>query len=85
MTTFGKAALELADGIENVPVPKALRKINSSGTVRVWWIPILTRGKLHIAELPDKFSGETEEGAALMVSKVRAALNIRFQGRGYCA
>jgi hypothetical protein len=30
--------------------------------------------------LPEKFPGEVEEGAAIMVDKVRTALNIRFQG-----
>ena len=48
--------------------------------MRVWWLPILTRGKLHIEILPENFPGDTEEGAGLMVQKVRSALNIRFQG-----
>jgi len=43
-------------------------------------LPILTRGKLHVEILPHNFPGDTEEGAGLMVQKVRAALNIRFQG-----
>ena len=43
-------------------------------------MPILTKGKLHIEPLPDDFPGETEAGAAIMVARVRAALNIRFQG-----
>jgi hypothetical protein len=53
--------------------------MSSSDTVRVWWVPILTRGKLHIEPLPDNFPGETEEGASIMVAKVRAALNIRLE------
>ena len=53
-------------------------KMKSTDTIRVWWIPLLSRGKLHIEALPDDFPGETEEGAAIMVAKVRAALNIRF-------
>ena len=52
--------------------------MNSSDTVRVWWVPILTRGKYHVEPLPENFPGETEEGAAIMVAKVRAALNVRF-------
>ena len=60
--------------------PKHLLKLHSSDTVKVWWLPILTRGKLHIEILPENFPGDTEEGAVLMVQKVRAALNIRFQG-----
>ena len=31
--------------------------------------------------MPDDFPGETEQGAIIMVRKVRAALNIRFPGR----
>ena len=66
---------------QNLRMPKHLLKLHSSDTVRVWWVPILTRGKLHVEPLPDNFPGETEEGAELMVGRVRAALNIRFQGR----
>ena len=54
--------------------------MNSKDTVRVWFTPVLTRGKLHIEPLSANFPGETEEGAAEMVARVRAALNIRFQG-----
>ena len=55
-------------------------KTKSTGTIKVWFVPILVRGKFHIEALPDNFPGETEEGAETMVAKVRAALNIRFQG-----
>ena len=64
----------------NLRMPKHVLKLHSSDTVRVWWVPILTRGKLHIESLPDNFPGESEEGAEIMVAKVKAALNIRFQG-----
>ena len=40
----------------------------------------MTRGKLHIEVLGADFPGETQEGASILVSKVRAAVNIRFQG-----
>jgi len=56
------------------------RKQKSYGTIKVWWAPILTRGKLHVEMLGEGFPGETQEGAAILVAKVRAALNIRFQG-----
>ena len=65
---------------ENLRGPKQVLKLSGSDTVRVWWVPILTRGKLHVELLPDKFPGETGEGAQIMVSRVRAAVNIRFQG-----
>jgi len=57
-----------------------LLKQNSWGTIRVWWVPILARGKLHVELLGDSFPGETEAGAATMVARVRAALNVRFPG-----
>ena len=54
-------------------------KQNSWDTRRVWWAPILTRGKLHMEVFDAEFPGETEAGAALLVPKVRAAVNKRFQ------
>jgi len=65
---------------QNLRGPKHVLKMGGKDTVKVWWMPILTRGKLHIEPLPDNFPGDTEEGAEIMVAKVRAALNIRFQG-----
>ena len=67
---------------QNLRGPKHHLKLNSSDTVRLWWAPILTRGKLHIEPLPDDFPGETPQGAEIMVAKVRAALNVRFPGGG---
>jgi len=55
-------------------------KQKSHDSIRVYWAPILTRGKLHISLLGEDFPGETPEGAAMLVAKVRAALNVRFQG-----
>ena len=63
---------------QNLRQPKHVLEMRSSDTVRVWWVPILTRGKYHVEPLPENFPGETEEGAAIMVAKVRAALNVRF-------
>ena len=65
---------------KNKRLPPNAAKVNSSDTIRVWFVPILTRGKLHIEPLSANFPGETEDGAAEMVARVRAALNIRFQG-----
>ena len=39
---------------------------------------MLVRGKLHLELLPADFPGETPEGAAILVAKMRAALNVRF-------
>ena len=55
-------------------------KMNSWDTERIWWVPILACGKLHVEVLPENFPGEEPEGARMVVQKVRAALNIRFQG-----
>ena len=63
---------------DNLRMPKQVLKLNSSDTVRVWWVPILTRGKFHVEPLPSYFPGETPEGAELMVTKVYRALCARF-------
>ena len=55
-------------------------KLNSWGTVRIYWAPVVTRGKLHIIFLGSDFPGDTTEGARALVPKIKAALNIRFQG-----
>jgi hypothetical protein len=49
-------------------------------TQKVWWLPMLTRGLLHIEMLPADFPGDKPEGAEVFVNKVRAGLNVRFQG-----
>ena len=54
-------------------------KQRSWDAIRVWWAPVLARGKFHIVLLGEDFPGETPEGAAMLVAKVRNALNIRFQ------
>ena len=38
--------------------------------------------KVHVEIFDDAFPGEAPDGAALVVQKVRAAINIRFQGGG---
>lgn len=54
-------------------------KQKSYDSIRVWWAPVLMRGKLHIELLGEGFPGEKPAGAAILVSKVRAAVNLRFQ------
>ncbi len=49
-------------------------KQNSWDTERVWWFPVLLRGKLHLEVLPANL---TPEGAAALVAALRAAVNIR--------
>ena len=64
----------------NLPGKKETIKQNSWGTLRVYYAPVLARGKLHTVLLGDDFPGETPAGAAKLVAKVRASLNIRFKG-----
>ena len=66
----------------NLRGPRESLKQNSWDTVKIWWFPMLVRGKLHLEVLPVDFPGESPEGAALLVEKIRGALNVRFpQGR----
>lgn len=58
---------------------KEALKQNSWDTIKIWWAPILTRGKLHIEVFDQEFPGETDAGAEILVGKVRAAVNTRFQ------
>ena len=72
----------MSDGSRHAPQnqrgdPNAL-KLSGSGTERIYWAPILSRGKLHVEILPQGFPGETEDGARILVQKVRAAVNLRF-------
>ena len=57
---------------------KARLKQKSFDSVKVWWAPILSRGKLHVEFLGEEFPGEKPAGAAVLVEKVRKAINIRF-------
>ena len=63
----------------NLAGKKESLKQNSWDCIRIWWAPVLTQGKLHVAVFDDGFPGETGEGAALLVEKVRAAINVRCQ------
>ena len=58
--------------------PEALKQ-KSWNTMRIWWFPMLARGKLHVDMFDENFPGEGPAGAVELVAKVRAALNIRFQ------
>ena len=50
--------------------------------MRVFWMPILARGKLHVEVLGTSFPGDHPHGMSTFVQKLRAAINIRFQGDG---
>ena len=55
-------------------------KQNSHDSIKVWWAPVLTRGKLHVEILGEGFPGECSRGAEELVAKVRCAVNVRFPG-----
>ena len=40
------------------------------GDEKVWWLPLLTRGKLHIEVLPEDFPGEKSTGVGIAVRMV---------------
>ena len=72
-----KGTRNQSDSLQGAPENK---KLKSFGSIRVYWAPVLCRGKVHLEILGDKFPGETAEGASQLVAKVRKAVNIRFQG-----
>ena len=57
---------------------KELLRQKSWNTRRIWWAPILTRGKLHVVTFDEDFPGEEPAGARVLVSKLLAAVNVRF-------
>ena len=63
---------------ENLRGNEGVLKQNSFDAERMYWAPVLTRGKLHVLELPDGFPGETPDGAATLVARVPGALALRF-------
>ena len=57
---------------------KEVLKQNSWDAVRVWWAPILARGKLHVHVFGEDFSGETPAGAAALAEAIPTMLTARF-------
>ena len=53
-------------------------KQKSWNTRRIWWAPILTRGKLHVMTFDEDFPGEEPAAARVLVSKLFASVNVRF-------
>ena len=47
--------------------------------VRVFWMPVLARGKLHIELLGSGFAGDHVNGMLAFVQKLKASLNTRFR------
>ena len=74
----------MSDGFQrddkNLRGDKRAVKMNSWDTLRVWWTPVLARGKLSVVMLPPDFPGDHPDGAEPLVARVRAALGARFRG-----
>ena len=47
--------------------------------VRVFWMPVLARGKLHVEMLGSDFPGDHVSGMQTFVHKLRVSLNSRFR------
>ena len=62
----------------NLQGSKECLKQGGWGTTRVWWMPVLTRGKLHVEVFVDDFPGENPEGAKQAAERLGPILNIRF-------
>jgi hypothetical protein len=62
----------------NLKGRKEVIKQKSWNTQRVWWAPILTRGKLHVVTFDDTFPGEEPAGVSVLIPKLLAAVNVRF-------
>jgi hypothetical protein len=61
----------------NLRGKKECLKQNSSDTLKVWWMPVLMRGKFHVEFFAD-FPGECPEGAEMAAERLGPILNIRF-------
>ena len=55
-------------------------KQNPWDCIKIWWAPMLMRGKLHVEVFDESFAGESPEGAECLVARVRSAVKRRFQG-----
>ena len=61
---------------------KEVLKQSSWNTQKVWWAPILTRGKLHVVTFDDTFPGEEPAAATVLVPQLLVAVNKRFPNAG---
>ena len=64
----------------NLQGRKGSLKQNSFGALKLFWAPLLTRGKLRVVPLSKDFPGGTAEGVATLATKLLPALKKRFLG-----
>ena len=63
----------------NLRGKKEQLKLSGSECQRVFWMPILARGKLHLEVLGSSFPGDHPSGMSTFVHKLRAAVQSRFR------
>ena len=66
----------------NLRGKKEQLKLSGSECMRVFWMPVLARGKLHLELLGSDFPGDHTSGMSTFVHKLRCGINARFQGEG---
>ena len=66
--------------VRNLKGQKGALKMKSTDTVKWWWMPVLSRGKLHLELLPEAFPGECAEGATMAIARIPAILKALFGG-----
>ena len=62
----------------NLKGRKESLKQKSWNTYKIFWMPVLSRGKLHVEVFGEEFPGECAQGAQQMVEKLVSILSIRF-------
>ena len=62
----------------NLKGDKTHLKQKGSDTYKVFWMPVLMRGKLHVEVFSADFPGESPDGAEVCAQKLGPILNIRF-------
>jgi hypothetical protein len=68
---------------KNLRSNTAKTKQKSWDSIKVWWAPVLTRGKLHVEMLGDDFPGEKAGGAAIAQPLGKTNLLTDFSAQGY--
>ena len=63
---------------ENFTPTKDALKQCSFRDDKVWWAPVLARGKLEVLVFDEGFPGETSDGAATLVGRIPGVLARRF-------
>ena len=65
--------------VSNMRGSKEELKLAGKECVRVYWMPVLAQGKLHLEMLGSSFAGDHVSGMQAFVHKLRAAINTRFR------